>query len=108
MTTCSRPFYELLVGTVDDPQLIWDWVFCPYSITGLGMAGVGVIILATGFVGIKNWTESWTLPLTWLALTGPVLAVTMLPGNVLRQIAGVMTLAFAMLLIGAYWWWGRS
>lgn len=108
MTECSRPFYELLSGAVNNPSLIWDWAFCPYAITGLGMTGVGVLILATGFVGIKNWSESWTLPLTWLALVAPVLAVGMLPGLVSRRIAGLLTVAFSMLFIGIWWWWGRS
>lgn len=105
---CSRPFWDLLAGTVDDPGLIWDWAFCPYTITGLGEVGVGLLIMATGFVGIKNWSESWTLPMTWLALTTPVLAAWMLPGTVIRRIAGFITIAFALLFIGVWWWWGRS
>lgn len=105
---CSRPFYELLSDTVTQPDLIWDWAFCPYAITGLGMTGVGLMVIMTGFIGIKNWSESWTLPMTWLALTAPVLAVAMLPGALIRRIAGGVTVAFAMLIIGVWWWWGRS
>lgn len=106
--TCSRPFYDLLVETVSHPNRILDWVFCPYTIGGLGLGGVGMIVLATGFVGLKNWSEGWTLPMTWLALVGPTLAAAMLPGNVIRRIVGFLVLAVAMSAIGAYWWWGRS
>lgn len=106
--TCSRPFYELLAETVSHPDRIFDWVFCPYTIGGLGLSGVGLIVLATGFVGLKNWSESLTLPLTWLVLVGPVMAAALLPGNVLRRIAAVVTLGVALLFIGLYWWWGRS
>lgn len=105
---CTRPFFEYLAEAVSNPDALFDWVFCPYVITGLGWTGVGLIILATGFIGIKNWSESWTLPLTWLALVGPVLATAMLPGDVVRRVAGVITVAFAMLIIGLWWWWGRS
>ena len=106
--TCSRPFYDLLANATTNPDALFNWVFCPYTITGLGLTGVGLIILATGFVGLKNWTESWTLPLTWLALVAPAMATALLPGNLLRQIAGAITLAVAMLFIGLWWWWGRS
>lgn len=105
---CHRPFYDILVQTVNNPEYIYDWVFCPYTITGLGLPGVGLIMIATGFIGIKNWTESWTPAVTWLALMAPVLATTALPGSVVRQVAGVLTIAFAMLIIGMWWWWGRS
>lgn len=103
--SCSRPFYQMLADAVTHPQNFFNWVLCPYTTTGLGLTGVGFIVLATGFLGIKNWSESWTLPLTWLALAAPVLAATMLPGAVTRQIAGIVTLAFAMTMIGLYYWW---
>lgn len=106
--TCSRPFWDLLAQTVSHPRYIFYWSFCPYTITGLGLAGVGVIVLLTGFIGLRNWSESWTLPLTWLALVAPVLATAMLPGNVLREVAGVVTVAFALVIIGLWWWWGRA
>lgn len=106
--TCSRPFYDLLVDTVSNPTLILDWVFCPYTIGGLGLAGVGLIVLATGFVGLKNWSEGFVLPMAWLALVGPVLATAMLPGNVIRRAVGFIVLAFMMSIIGVYYWWGRS
>lgn len=103
--TCSRPFYELLADTVNTPSLIFDWVLCPYTITGLGLTGVGLIIIATGFVGLKNWSESYVLPLAWLALVAPVMATALLPGGVLQRVAGVITVAVAMLLIGLWYWW---
>lgn len=108
MADCSRPFYDILVSTVNNPGAIFDWVFCPYAAAGLGMTGVGVFILATGFVGLKNWTEGWVVPGVWLAIVAPTLAAAMLPGNVIRQIAGVLTLGFALLFVGLYYWWGRA
>lgn len=105
---CSRPFYELLVKAVSNPDVFWDWAFCPYTITGLGLAGVGLFILGTGFIGIKNWSESWILPLVWLAFVAPVLAVAMLPGSVLRQIAGIITIAVALVFVGWWYWSGRA
>lgn len=106
--SCSRPFYDVLVSAVSNPANLWDWAFCPYTITGLGLTGVGLFVLATGFVGLKNWTEGWTLPLTWLALVGPTLAFAMLPGGVIRQVAGVLTIAAAMAVVGIWYWWGRA
>lgn len=106
--SCSRPFYQLLSDAVTNSDALFDWVFCPYTITGLGLSGVGLFIIGTTAIGIKNQTEGWTVPLTWLALTLPVLATALLPGNVIRQLAGVVTLAFAMLIVGMWWWWGRS
>lgn len=106
--TCSRPFWDVLASTTSNPGNIFDWVFCPYTITGLGLTGVGLFILATGFVGLKNWTEGYTVPMVWLALVGPTLAAAMLPGNVIRQVAGAITVGFAMLFLGLYYWWGRA
>lgn len=100
---CSRPFYELIA----DGQL-FDWLACPYAIGGLGITGVGLFVLFTGFIGLRNWSESWVLPVTWLALMTPAMAATLLPGALLRRVAGVITVAVAMLLLGIYWWWGRS
>ena len=105
---CSRPFYDLLARAVHDPNALWDWVFCPYVMTALGWTGVGLIILATGFVGLKNWTESWVVPMVWTVMVAPVLATTLLPGAVLRRIAGLVTIAVAMLFIGFWYWWSRS
>lgn len=103
--SCSRPFYEILTGSGD----LFTWVTCPYAIGGLGMTGVGMFVLITGFVGLKNWSESWTLPLTWLAIIAPAMAAAfLLPGVLVRQIAGVITLAVVGVFIGLYWWWGRS
>lgn len=107
MASCSRPFWDLLAQSVSEPTAIWTWLFCPYTIN-TSMAVVGAIILMMGFVGLYNWSESWTLPLTWLALVAPVVAAAALPGGLIRQIAGILTVAFAMLLIGIWYWWGRG
>lgn len=107
--TCSRPFYQLLLEAASgDLTALFNWPLCPYTITGLGLTGVGMIVLATGFVGLKNWSEGWTLPMTWLALIGPTMAAAMLPGNIIRRMTGFIVLAVAMCVIGAWWWWGRS
>lgn len=100
---CSRPFY----GVLSDGRL-FDWLACPYAIDGLGITGVGAFIVIGGFIGLYNWSESWTLPITWLAVIVPAMGAALLPGTLLRQIAGIITVAVAMLIIGLYWWWGRS
>lgn len=101
---CSRPFYEIMA----DGRL-WDWLACPYAIDGLGLTGVGAFVILTGFVGLKNWSESWTLPITWLAIVTPAMAAGFLiPGGLLRRIAGILTVAVALLLVGIYYWWGRA
>lgn len=103
-TTCSRPFYDYIANGD-----VWNWLGCPYAIDGLGFVGIGMFIVVGGFIGLNNWSESWALPLTWLAIITPALAAgLLLPGALLRRIAGILTLAVAMLLIGLYWWWGRS
>jgi len=102
--TCERPFYEIL----GDGGNIFEWLGCPYAIGGLEFTGVGMFIIVIGFVGLKNQSESWTVPMTWLAIMTPVLAATLLPGVLLRRIAGVLTLAVAGILIGLYWWFGRA
>jgi len=88
---------------------IFDWLACNYTIEGLGLSGLGLFVLATGFVGLKNWSESWEVPLTWLAIVTPAMAAGfLLPGALVRRIAGVLTIVVAMLIIGIYYWWGRS
>lgn len=102
--TCNRPFYDLLVN-----EGLFDWLACPYTIEGLGLTGLGLFLWAIPFVGLKNWSESWEVPLTWTAIVTPALAAGfLLPGGLLRRIAGILTLVVAMLIIGIYWWWGRA
>lgn len=101
---CSRPFYELMAD-----GYLWDWLACPYAIGGLGLVGVGMFVIAGGFIGLHNWSESWTVPITWLGIVTPFMAAAyLLPGALLRRIAGFLTAAVAMLFIGMYWWWGRG
>jgi hypothetical protein len=100
---CSRPFWDLMA----DGQL-FDWLACPYAIGGLGLTGVGMFVWAGGFIGLYNWSESWQVPLTWTAIITPAMAAVLLPGSLLRRIAGLLTLVVAGLLIGIYFWWGRS
>ncbi len=99
---CSRPFYELWPD-------VFNWLTCPYAIGGLGLVGVGLFVLGGGFIGLYNWSESWEVPMTWLAIVAPAMAAGfLLPGGVQRRIAGVVTVAVAMVMIGLYWWWGRA
>ena len=101
--TCSRPFWELLA----DGQW-FDWLPCPYVIDGLGMSGLGLFLIGIPFIGLKNWSESWTLPLVWLAIGVPTMGAALLPGPVVQRVAGLLTAGVALLIIGLYWWWGRS
>jgi len=101
--TCSRPFWQYIAN-----GQLFEALNCPYAIGGLGITGVGMLVVLTGFVGLKNWSESWTMPLVWLAIVAPAMGATLLPGALLRRIAGLLTLAFALVMIGLYWWWGRS
>lgn len=100
---CSRPFWDLIAN-----GNLFDWMMCPYTIGGLGLTGFGVFVVALPFVGLKNWSESWRVPMVWLAIAVPSMSSLLLPGSVLRRIAGAITVAFAMLIIGIYWWWGRG
>jgi len=102
---CERPFYEILTGGGAN---MFEWLGCPYAIGGLTFAGVGLFIIVTGVVGLKNWSESWTVPMVWVGIMAPALGATLLPGVLLRRIAGVLTLAVAGILIGLYWWFGRA
>jgi len=101
--SCSRPFFEMLARGD-----LLKWVTCPYAIDGLTVTGVGMMIVITGFVGLKNWSESWTVPMVWVAIVSPAMAAALLPGVLLRRIAGLVTVAVAFIIIGVYWWWGRS
>lgn len=104
---CSRPFWERLTDATSDPAALFDWVFCPYSIE-VGLPVVGTMLMVIGFVGLFNWSESWTLPLTWMALVAPIVAVTALPGGLIRIIGGIITFGVMGLFIGIYYWWGRT
>lgn len=105
--SCSRPFWDRLSQAVNDPSALFDWLFCPYSIE-IGLVAVGTIVLMTGFIGFRNWSEGWTLPLTWLALVAPLVAMTALPGGLIRLIAGALTFGVLALWVGIYYWWGRA
>jgi len=103
LQACSRPFFDYLANGE-----LFNAINCPYAIGGLGITGVGMMVVLTGFVGLYNWSESWTVPLVWLAIVVPSMGATLLPGAVLRRVAGLLTLAVAGLMIGLYWWFGRS
>lgn len=101
---CSRPFYQLLSG-----GHLFDWLACPYAIGGLGLGGVGMFVLAAGFVGLMNWSEGFAIPVTWLAIVGPPMAAAfLLPGGLARLVAGIVTVGVVGLFIGLYWWFGRA
>lgn len=104
---CSRPFWDRLSQATNDPAALFDWVFCPYSIE-VGLPVVGSILMLIVFVGLFNWSESWRLPLTWLTLVAPVVAVIALPGGLIRLIGGLVTFGVLVMFIGIYYWWGRA
>lgn len=107
MATCDRPLWDLATQAVSDPDALFLWPFCAYSID-IGLAVVGAIMVAAGFVALLNWSESWVTPATWLALTSPMVAAAALPGGLIRLIGGLVTLTGAMLFVGLWYWWGRS
>lgn len=107
MATCDRPFWELWSNSVSDPDALFLAPFCPYSID-LGIVVVGTIVLLIGFIGLLNWSESWVVPGTWLAIVAPIVAVAALPGGLVRLIGGIVTLFAAMLFIGLWFWWTRA
>lgn len=104
---CSRPFWERLSAATSDPAALFDWVFCPYAIE-VGLPVVGTMLMAIGFVGMFHWSESWRLPVTWLAIVAPIVAATALPAGLIRLIGGIVTFGVLLFFIGIYYWWGRS
>lgn len=107
MVECSRPFWDLLARSVNEPDLLFDWVVCPYAIT-IGVPAVGSIVFIIGFVGLYNWTESWVVPMTWTGLVAPLVALSAISGGLLRLIGGVVTFAVAMVFFGVWLWYGRA
>lgn len=107
MSFCERPLWERLAEATSDPNALFDWVFCPYAVD-IGIVAVGTILLVIGFIGLYNWSESWSIPLVWLALVTPLVSMTALPGGLIRIIAGLATFGVALMILGLYWWWGRS
>lgn len=107
MATCDRPLWELAANAVSDPDALFLWPFCAYSID-LGIAVVGAILVLSVFVGLLNWSESWITPMTWLAIATPMVAAAALPGGLIRLIGGLVTFAVAMLFIGGWYWWSRA
>lgn len=97
--TCNRPFYDIL-SSGD----IFEWLSCVFSIDYLGRAGFGLFVLGIPFVGLYNWSESYTLPMIWLAIAAPTISAAFIPGTVARRIAGLLTAAVALLIIGLYIW----
>jgi hypothetical protein len=107
MATCDRPVWELAANAVSDPDALFLWPFCAYSID-IGLAVVGALLTLAVFVALLNWSESWVTPATWLALAAPMVAAAALPGVVIRIIGGLVTFAVASILIGAWYWWSRA
>jgi hypothetical protein len=107
MATCDRPIWEVATNAVSDPDALFLWPFCAYSID-IGLAVVGALLVLAVFVTLFNWSESWTVPMTWLALSTPIVAGAALPGGMIRLIGGLVTFAVAGLFIGAWYWWGRA
>lgn len=107
MATCDRPLWDLLANAVSDPDALFLWPFCPYAID-TDILVVGAFMTLVPFIGLLNWSESWTVPMTWLAIVAPIVAAAALPGGMIRLIGGVVTFAVAMLFVGLWYWWGRS
>lgn len=105
---CSRPLFELATAAASgDVDALFVWPFCAWSID-IGLAVVGAVLVAAGFVALMNWSESWVTPATWLGLTAPMVAAAALPGTMIRLIGGILTFGGAMLFIGLWFWWSRS
>lgn len=107
MATCDRPLWELAANAVSDPDALFLWPFCAYSID-IGIVVVGAILVLSVFVGLLNWSESWLVPMTWLAIAAPMVAAAALPGGVVRIIGGLVTFSVAMLFVGGWYWWSRA
>lgn len=104
--TCSRPLYEMLAEAVNGGRAPLDWVLCSYAISGLGVSGVGMFLSFTVAVGLKNWTEGFTVPVIWIVLSGGAL-VGFVPAPLWTKVAGVVTAAVAFLFIGLWYYLGR-
>lgn len=103
MTTCSRPLYEMLNAAINGGDAPMDWLFCSYAISGIGITGVGMFMALTVAVGLKNWTEGFTIPAVWLTLVAGVL-VTFVPGALAAKFFGIIVAGLAFLFIGIWYW----
>jgi len=107
MATCSRPLWDIWASSTSDPDALFLSPFCPYSID-IGLAVVGTLLMLVVFVGLLNWSESWIVPGTWLAIVSPIIAASALPGGVVRLIGGIVVFFVAAVFIGLWVWWSRG
>lgn len=96
---CSRPFWNRLAEGVTDPNAIMQWVMCPFTITGIGLQGFGFFLILTVSVGLKNWSESFVVPVTWIVLASGVM-VTMIPAPLVNRLFGLIVAGIGLLFIG--------
>lgn len=102
--SCSRPFYKLLAKAADgDVDAAMNWIMCPYTVTGIGLTGFGFFLILTISVGLKNWSESFVVPMVWVALASGVL-VSMVPAPLANRLFGVIVGGIAFMLIGILFW----
>lgn len=101
--SCSRPLYEMLSDAIQGGGKLMDWLFCNYTINGLGLTGFGLFLIFIVAIGLQQWTEGFTVPAVWMALTGGVL-VTFIPGMLVARIFGVLVLGVAMLFWGLWYY----
>lgn len=82
------------------------WISEAYGASGIGVGGFAVFVLFGGAIGLYNWTETFKVPAVWLALVGPVVASALL-APVVGRLAGLVTIALAMLFVGLWVYWNR-
>lgn len=81
---------------------LWDAFWCPVTDpTGLGMAGVVLIIAFTGASALFGYTRDLTAPGAWLALVLGMVVATV-PGAAATRIVGIVT---AVAIIGGIAIW---
>ena len=84
-----------------------QWIGEAYGASGLGVSGVALFILVTGAVGLFNWSESFRVPVVWLVLMTPLVAVT-LPVPVIFRLIGIVTTGVALLFVALWMFWNRT
>lgn len=95
----ERPFYEILIDAITNGEAPFDWVTAVFASSGIGTTGFGFFLILTISVGLKNWSESFTIPMVWLVLMTSAL-VAMVPAPVADRLFGLIVAGIAFALIG--------